>query len=110
MPEKNAYSTPLIVCTLNVSAALLRVIAVSTRAPERYGSIAWMPLVFGPAVIANDSVVPFQAKVPNDDELRPSSQFSICRLETTGTPRAVADAITVVDSGMIATSVWALTV
>jgi hypothetical protein len=101
---------PLMVCTLNATALPARETAVSTEPPDRKGSIAWMPLVLAPAEIEKPRVEPFQVNEPNEDELRPSSQFSIWRLDTTGTPRAFADAITVVDSGMIATSVCALTV
>ena len=38
------------------------------------------------------STLPANDTLPNDDALRPSIQSSICLADTTGTPRACADA------------------
>ena len=70
---------------------LLRVIAVSV-APDAIfaGSIAWSPLRRRRGT-ANPSTLPANDTLPNDDALRASIHVSICRAETSGTPRDRAE-------------------
>src|SRR5262245_4652205 len=66
---------------------------VNTRLPARAGSIACSPFAPVPRVTLNVSTREAAShEIPvNDDPLRPSSHVSICRADTTGTPRASAD-------------------
>src|SRR5436190_1177283 len=107
---KNAYSIPLIVLTLKLTPFPSRVIPASSAAPERFGSIAWRPVALVPAAMLKFSLLPSQANDPNEEALRPSGQFSICTLETIGTPRACADATTARASKESGKSVCALMV
>ena len=59
----------------------------SLSTPARIGSMACSPLAPSARAIENASVWPFHDWIVNDEPLRPSSHVSICRAETTGTPR-----------------------
>jgi hypothetical protein len=56
--------------------------------------MARKPLAPAPAVTVKFSTVPLQLKALKDELFLPSSQVSICRDETMGTPRAWAEATT----------------
>ncbi len=64
----------------------------SVPAAEETGSIARSP--FAPPVMSKVSELPAQASLLKAEPFRPSSQVSICRPDTTGTPRARAAATT----------------
>ncbi len=83
---------------------------VSTLAPERRGSMPCSPLAAGLRETLKLNALPLQLIALKAEALRASSQASIWRADTTGTPRAWAEATTASDSGMLSTSVWALTV
>src|SRR3954453_22209089 len=97
---------PLIVFVVNGTKVPLRVIVLTTPLPELSGSIACR--LFAPAavLIANDIVLPAQAKWANDEPLRPSSHVSICFADTIGTPRESADDTIESDDGDATWSVW----
>ena len=56
------------------------------------------------------SLLPFQVSELNEDPLRPSSQWSIWRAETTGTPRDSAEATIASEPRLEALSVCMLAV
>ncbi len=84
------------------------VIPVSVPAAASTGSMARSPLA--PPVMPNVSALPFQASPVKAEALRPSSQVSICRPETTGAPCALAAATTASEAAEAAKSVWMLAV
>ena len=63
---------------------------------------------FAPAATAMPKVStpPLQVMSWNDEPLRPSSQVSICFAETTGTPRAFAEATIAAAWLSVEPSVW----
>ncbi len=87
-----------------------RVRPVRTPAAVRVGTIALSPVAAGSAVTVKVSTLANHDCALNDDALRASSQVSICRAETTGTPCALAEATVAEASVEAATSVCALMV
>ena len=83
---------------------------VSTPAAVRVGTMALSPTAVRSADTVNVSEVPFHDCEENDEALRPSSQVSICRDDTTGTPWALAELTVAVASTESTASVWALMV
>jgi hypothetical protein len=66
---------------------------VRVRPPDAtVGTIAVSPLAPLPTLTVNDSWLLLQVMPENDEAFRPSSQFSIWREETMGTPCAFAEA------------------
>ncbi len=92
LASKNAYSTPLIVWVVVGTCTPSRLTLVRLPVAELIGSIARRP--FAPAAWLTLKLSLFALKeiAPNEDWLRPSSHCSICLAETTGTPRAWAEA------------------
>ena len=107
---KDAYSTPLTTETVYDTDVPPSVSVPSAPLPDRVGSMPCRPTAAGSRVTTKLSALPFQPNDPNDDALRASSQVSICRAVTIGTPRACAAATVVSDSIELTTSVWALIV
>ncbi len=86
---------PLTAPFVVVTATPARVRLPSTLpAAERSGSMPCRPTASAPRDTVNVSTPPVHVDPPNDDALRASSQVSIWRAETTGTPWACADATT----------------
>ena len=80
------------VSVVNVAGFPSRVNDARWFPPDDAGSIARRPLAPAPASIVKLRVVPSRKIDWNDEASRPSSQVSIWRPETTGTPWACADA------------------
>ncbi len=81
-----------------------------TPAAVRVGIIALSPVADGSAVTVNVSDEPVQDSALKEEALRASSQVSICRDETTGTPCVLAEATVAVASVESTASVCALIV
>ena len=96
--------------TEKVTAFPLRVIDVSAPALAWAGSIACKPVVLLPGATVKLSELLPQASDPNEELLRPSSQSSIWRLDTIGTPRESAELTVASATAEFAESVCALTV
>ena len=86
--------------------------STETRLPaaEVTGSIARSPFAPLAGSIVKWSLWPLQSMPPKEDWLRPSSQVSICRAETIGTPRARAEATIASEPAEVASSVCMLAV
>ena len=110
MAAKNAYSTPLTTLTVKATGFAPSVIVPRTLLPERVGNIACRPVAAGLALTVKLSVFRLPLMLPNDEEFRPSSQVSIWRLVTIGTPRATAELTTASAAADEAASVCALMV
>ena len=108
--SKNAYSIPLMVCVVYVAECPLRVSPVKGPAADVAGSIPCSPFVLAPSVTVKPRTPPLHESEPNDEASRPSSHCSIWRPETTGTPRALAEAMIASDPLDAAVSVCILAV
>src|SRR5262245_11649843 len=86
------------------------VMPVSNPVVDRRGNIAWRPFAPLAWLTAKFSTVPFQLNPLKEELLRPSSQFNIWTLETTGIPRESAEDTTASETGLVALSVCAFTV
>jgi hypothetical protein len=84
---------PLMVCVEKLTGAPFRAMALSVPEVELVGNIACRFLAPTPARMLKFRVLLLHDRDPKDDELRPSSQVNICRADTTGTPRAWAEAM-----------------
>ena len=83
---------PLTVCGVKATGPPSRVIEPSTPRAEWVGSIACRPLTPAATPTVKCKVSTLHAIEPKAAPLRPSSQSSIWRADTIGTPRACADA------------------
>ena len=75
------------VWVVNGTGSPLNVILVNVPVGPFVGSIPCRFLALAPATILKYRVLPLHDRDWKDDVLRPSSQVSICRDETIGTPR-----------------------
>src|SRR5262245_12447615 len=83
---------PLIVWRVKATGLPFSVIPLSDPPTTTVGSIACRPFAPVPTATLKVSTLPLHVIDWNDDPLRPSSQVSIWRALTTGTPRDCADA------------------
>src|SRR5262245_3119788 len=88
--------------------------AASGPTAEDVGTIACSPLAVPPGVIVNVRTRATESHgagpKPNDDVLRPSSHWSICRADTTGTPACTAAPTMASETADAGRSVCAFTV
>src|SRR4029453_14182532 len=107
---RKAQPAPLMVVVVKGPAPPGPVMLLRVPAADCSGTIACSPFAPLAVAIVKLRTFTFQAIVPNEELLRASSQVSICRLDTIGTPRARAELRTASASGVSGRSVCALTV
>lgn len=89
---KNAYCIPLIVWVEYVTGTPFSVMPVKVPVAEEVGTIACRLRLFTPGLMLNANTFPLQFKPEKVELFLPSSHCNIWSDDTTGIPRAWAEA------------------